>query len=91
MLDNGTIMGIPLEPPETSKRVPYKSNYATCLSQTSFMPQHCVNGLKSEALSRTQGAAQNVAARSHLDISAEQRLVYKGGSGAALYLGSEHN
>ena len=41
------------------------------------MPQRCVNSLKSEELSRTQGAVQNVTARSHLDLPVVQRLVYK--------------
>lgn len=43
------------------------------------MPQHCVNSLKSEVLSRTQGAVQNVIARSHLDLPVVQGLLYKGG------------
>lgn len=49
-----------------------------CLKRI-FMPQYCVNSLKSEVLRGTQGASQNVIARTHLDIFVVQRLVYKGG------------
>lgn len=49
-----------------------------CLKRI-FMPQYCVNSLKSEVLRGTQGASQNVIARTHLDIFVVERLVYKGG------------
>lgn len=90
MLDNTTIMGIILEPLRL-ERVPFKSNYAVCLSQSSFMSHHCVNSLKSKVLSRTQGAVQNGIARVHLGLPVVQGLVYKGGRRiecVPLYLGS---
>lgn len=79
MLDNGTIVGITLEPLRLQKGFLTKAIMQDCLSQNSFMPQHCVNSLKSEVLSRAQGAVQNVVARSCLGLCVVQRLVYKGG------------
>lgn len=53
-----------------------KSSYAASLSRNSFMPQHCVNSLESEELSRAQGDVQNVSARSHSDPLVVQRLLF---------------
>ena len=74
MLDNGTIMGITLEPLRLQKGFLTKAIMQDCLSQSSFMTQHCVNSLKSEVLSRAQGAVQNVIARSCLGLC----VVHKG-------------
>lgn len=65
MLDNGTIMGITLEPLRLQKGFLTKAIMQTvCLEALS-----CHNivsiALKVKVLSRTQGAVQNVIARSH--------------------------
>lgn len=65
MLDNDTIMGNTLEPLRPQKGF---SHNAACLSRISFMPQQCVNKIKSTLLSRTQEGLWNVFARSHSDV-----------------------
>lgn len=73
MLDNGTIIRITLEPLRLQKGLLTKAIMQTVCLKGIFMPQHCVNSLKSDSLSRTQWASQNVIARTHLGSLVVQR------------------
>lgn len=73
MLDNGTIIRITLEPLRLQKWFLTKAIMQTVCLKGIFMPQHCINSLKSDSLSRTQGPSQNIIARTHLGLPVVQR------------------
>lgn len=79
MLDNGAIITITLEPLRLQKGFLTKAIMQTVCLRGLLAPQHCVNSLKRDSLSSTQGASQNVIARSHSGRPVEQIPAYKGG------------
>lgn len=79
MLDNGAIIRITLEPLRLQKGFLTKAIMQTVCLRGLMVPQHCVNSLKRDSLSSTQGASQNVIARSHSGRPVEQIPSYKGG------------
>lgn len=78
MLDNGAIIRITVGPLRLQNVFRIKAIMQTVCLKGIFMPLHCVNTFKSEVLSRSQEASQNVIARTHSGLPVVQKLTIKG-------------